>query len=324
MPSERAKFLAQVRKGCRIAERLRQLGIRPNGVVRLDSASPVEAWYEDPMGNQKRIAETFREACKIAEDHGERLAAEGEICWGGMHSWKRMLQLLEMVDRAGTLGFEADMAHTLLYLLGYNAPEDAILPANFNWRNEDKFEAAYCQLTAALRPWTIDFHVAQSNATVHGSGSHDKTGRHCLPGDAQGKLDIPLSRRLLAPRRAGRADQADPAHLLGRLHVPQRRDDGPPHLAEHLEGHDRRARQARLGGVALAIPYVLGRECSLAQHGLPFRSWSQTVCQLNNFARFSNACCRERPRWCSKFPGTARSPFPAAMIDTLLESYTVI
>ena len=102
-----------------------------------------------------------------------------------------MLQLLEMVDRAETLGFEADMAHTLLYLLGYNAPEDAILPANFSWRNEDKLEAAYGELTTALRPWTIDFHVAQSNATVHGSGTHDKTGRHCLPDDAQGKLDVP-------------------------------------------------------------------------------------------------------------------------------------
>ena len=42
-----------------------------------------------PAGNTKKIAETFREACDVAEDHGERLAAEGEICWGGMHSWKR-------------------------------------------------------------------------------------------------------------------------------------------------------------------------------------------------------------------------------------------
>lgn len=188
---DRAKFLTQVRKGCRIAERLRKLGVRPNGVVRIDSASPVEAWYEDPAGNQKRIAETFREACKIAEDHGERLAAEGEICWGGMHSWKKMLQLLEMVDRPQTLGLEADMAHTLLYVLGYNAPEDAILPQDFNWKKEDQFELAYCTLTAALRPWTIDFHVAQNDATVHGSGSHDKTGRHCLPTDRNGKLDIP-------------------------------------------------------------------------------------------------------------------------------------
>ena len=45
-------------------------------------------------------------------------------------------------------------------------------------------------MTHALRPWTIDFHVAQNDATVKGSGSHDKTGRHCLPDDPNGKLDI--------------------------------------------------------------------------------------------------------------------------------------
>src|SRR5205807_1553432 len=39
--------------------------------------------------------------------------------------------------------------------------------------------------------WTIDFHVAQNNGTVHGSGTHDKTGRHCMATDASGKLDIP-------------------------------------------------------------------------------------------------------------------------------------
>ena len=46
-------------------------------------------------------------------------------------------------------------------------------------------------LTAALRPWTLDFHVAQNDATVFGSGSHDHTGRHCLATDPNGKLDIP-------------------------------------------------------------------------------------------------------------------------------------
>ena len=45
-------------------------------------------------------------------------------------------------------------------------------------------------LTAALRPWTIDFHVAQNDGTVHGAGSHDKTGRHCQATDPNGKLDI--------------------------------------------------------------------------------------------------------------------------------------
>jgi sugar phosphate isomerase/epimerase len=188
--AERQKFLDQVRKGCRVAEKLRRLDVRPNGAVRMDSACGVEPWLEDPEGNQKKIAQTFREACAIAEDHGEKLAAEGEICWGGMHSWKRMIQLLERVDRPQTLGFQADMAHTLLYVLGYNAPEDAILPEPFDWQDEARFLAAYQQLTDALRPWTIDLHIAQNDATVHGAGSHDKTGRHCLATDPHGKLDI--------------------------------------------------------------------------------------------------------------------------------------
>ena len=36
-------------------------------------------------------------------------------------------------------------------------------------------------MTDALRPWTIDFHVAQNDGTVKGVGYHDKTGT-ALPG----------------------------------------------------------------------------------------------------------------------------------------------
>jgi len=43
---------------------------------------------------------------------------------GGMHSWKKMVDILERVNRPQTLGFQADRAHTLLYILGYNAPEE--------------------------------------------------------------------------------------------------------------------------------------------------------------------------------------------------------
>ncbi len=188
---DRGKFLGQVRKACRVAQRLTEFGVGRGKKVRLDSACSVEAWYEDPERNQRLIADTFRQACQIAEDHGVRLAAEGEICWGGMHSWKRMTQLLDMVDRPQTLGFQADMSHTLLYLLGHNSPEDALLPADFGWQDRERFEQAYRTLTAALGPRTIDFHVAQNDGTVHGAGSHDKTGRHCLPTDPHGKLDIP-------------------------------------------------------------------------------------------------------------------------------------
>lgn len=187
---ERKQFVEQVRKGCRIAKKLKELGVRPYGVVRIDSACSPSDWAKDPAGNTQKIAETFREACAVAEDFGERLAAEGEICWGAMHSWKEMVKLLEAVDRPNTLGFQADMAHTLLYLLGYNAPQDAILPEGFDWNDDQKLQDALAALTKALRPWTIDFHVAQNDATVFGSGSHDKTGRHCLPNDPNGKLSI--------------------------------------------------------------------------------------------------------------------------------------
>jgi len=190
-PQEREAFVGQVRKACRAAQLLRELGVRPHGNVRFDSGINVESWAADPDANMKKIADTFREACQVAEDHGERMVAEGEICWGGMHSWRKMIQLLEMVDRPQTLGFQADMSHTLLYLLGYNAPEDALLPETFDFSDQEQFDAAYKKLTDALRPWTMELHVAQNDGTVHGSGSHDKTGRHCLATDPNGKLDIP-------------------------------------------------------------------------------------------------------------------------------------
>jgi hypothetical protein len=187
---ERQRFLEQVRKACAIGTKLRGLGIRKYGVIRIDSSEGPSAWAADPAQNTRKIAETFREACTIAEGYGERLAAEGEICWGGMHGWTHMVELLELVDRPETLGFQADMAHTMLYTLGYNSPESRILPDDYDWSDRSILNDALKKVADALRPWTIDFHVAQNDGTVKGSGSHDKTGRHCPPDDPNGKMDI--------------------------------------------------------------------------------------------------------------------------------------
>jgi sugar phosphate isomerase/epimerase len=187
---DRDRFVEMVRKSCRIMGKLRDLGVRPYGVIRIDSAASPAEWAKDPAGNTRLIAETFRRACDVAADHGERLAAEGEICWGGMHSWKAMVDTLEAVGRPDVLGFQADMAHTLLYTMGYNAPEARLLPEGFDWKDPAVLDAALKKLTDALRPWTIDFHVAQNDGTVFGSGSHDKTGRHCMVTDPNGRLDV--------------------------------------------------------------------------------------------------------------------------------------
>jgi sugar phosphate isomerase/epimerase len=185
--SSRRRFLAAVEKSCRAAKQLRALGVRQYGAVRIDSADSPANWATDPPANTRRIAETFREAGRIAADHGERLAAEGEICWAGMHSWRHMIELLELVDRPGLVGFQADLAHTYLYMLGYNAPEHRLINNN---PTDEEFWSAYKRMTDALRPWTLDVHIAQSDGTVFGSGAHDKTGRHCRADDPRGKLDI--------------------------------------------------------------------------------------------------------------------------------------
>ncbi|MBT3468536.1 MAG: TIM barrel protein [Opitutae bacterium] len=185
---QRGKFLDAVRMACRIARIFNEHGARKGGVIRIDSAEfGVEKWKEDSQANTSIIVDTFKQAANIASDHGERLAAEGEICWAGMHSWKDMLDILEGVGMPESLGFQADLAHTYLYVLGYNAPEHALINKDYS---EEEFWAAYEQMTDKLRPWTIDFHVAQNDGEVHGAGSHDKTGKHCPADDPNGKLDI--------------------------------------------------------------------------------------------------------------------------------------
>ena len=185
---QRGKFLDAVKMACRIAKIFNEHGARKYGVIRIDSAEfGVANFLEDSTTNIKRIAATFKEAAKIAADHGERLAAEGEVCWAGLHSWKASLALMEEVGMPESLGFQADLAHTYTFMLGYNAPNDALLEKD---HSDEEFWVAYEKVTDALRPWTIDFHVAQNDGEVHGAGDHDKTGKHCPADDPNGKLNI--------------------------------------------------------------------------------------------------------------------------------------
>ena len=66
-----------------------------------------------------------------------------------MHSVKRNVELLEAVDRPNRVGFQADMAHTLLFTMGYNAPEDRILPENFDWSDRKALDAGLREMTRA-------------------------------------------------------------------------------------------------------------------------------------------------------------------------------
>src|SRR5436305_12733329 len=56
---ERGRFLTQVRKACAIGRKLRELGVRSHGIIRIDSAASPADWAKDPQGNPEKIAQTF-------------------------------------------------------------------------------------------------------------------------------------------------------------------------------------------------------------------------------------------------------------------------
>ena len=100
------------------------------------------------------------------------------------------------------------MAHTLLFAAGRERPGGPPPARRLQLVGRDALDEGLRALTAVLRPWTIDFHVAQNDATVFGSGSHDRTGRHCLPDDPNGKLDIPHHAGFWLRDDCGRPTQA--------------------------------------------------------------------------------------------------------------------
>ena len=184
------RFLSQVEKACRIGQWMREMGQRPTGGIRVDSSTGVEAWDQDPVGNTKKIADTFREAGRIAQSYGEYIVAEGEICWGGMHSWRENVKLLELVGMPGVVGYQADMAHSMLFVLGANAEQDRILPADYQWSDKAGLDAAYHKVADALRPWTMTPNREKNDGTTSAAGDHEKTGRHCQIDDPNGRLDV--------------------------------------------------------------------------------------------------------------------------------------
>ena len=161
-----------------------------------------------------------------------------------------MRDLLETVDRPGQVGYQADMAHSMLYTLGYNAeagPHPARRTSTGPTRRPSTPPTG--KVADALRPWTLDFHVAQNDGTVFGSGDHEKTGRHCRVDDPNGRLDVVKHAGFWLRDENGDADEDDAPHLLGRLHAPERGDGGPADLEQRARRHGQGPRRPRLDGV---------------------------------------------------------------------------
>ena len=99
---ERAAFLTQIRKSCEVAQKLNNLGIRHYGVIRIDSSCSPGDWSADPAGNTKKIADTFHEACNIAEGYGRKSNKEFtrflNIAVGSLFEYQTQIEIAKNIN----------------------------------------------------------------------------------------------------------------------------------------------------------------------------------------------------------------------------------
>jgi sugar phosphate isomerase/epimerase len=85
---DRKKFVEQVRKACRIAQKLRELGVRPYGIVRIDSAPAASAdWAKDPRATRRTDRADLSRGCTsprtTASGSPPRAKSAGAACTAG-------------------------------------------------------------------------------------------------------------------------------------------------------------------------------------------------------------------------------------------------
>ncbi len=118
--------------------------------------------------------------------------------------------------------------------MGYNAPEHALLPEGFNWKDTEAFDEANTKLTDELRPGRSTSTSPRTTAPSTAPAATTRPVVHCQAKDPNGKLDI-VKRAGTGSRRGRRSPApALPAHLLGRLHVPELGDDESPDVERHF------------------------------------------------------------------------------------------
>ena len=225
---ERKTFVTQVRKACAIGKKLRELGIRQYGVVRIDSAASPADWAKDP-GRQheedRRDLPRGRATSPRTTASGSppKAKSAGAACTAG----SACVELLEAGRPAGDArlpgrhGAHAAL-HAGLQRAGGSPP------------------AGELRLVATTT--TLDDALRDDDAARCGRGRSTSTSRRTTPRSrAPARTTRPAATACRTIRTASSTSSSTPAtgcattagkptravraHLLGRLHVPERHDD---------------------------------------------------------------------------------------------------
>ncbi|MFN8391802.1 MAG: hypothetical protein U0136_16050 [Bdellovibrionota bacterium] len=199
-PVQRAAFVKSFNDALLFGAKLVELGVRDagDGVFRLDTSCSPQDFADGGENAFEQIVDTVSACVAAAHALREFVALEQEVCWGGLDNATRTIQLIdrccEVFGGDAPIGLQGDLSHLMGDLLGvdrvlgYNT-DTAKLPEGFKFDDAETLESAWGDLAEALATYLVDFHAAQNNGTVHGSGSHAATMKHCLPFAADGVID---------------------------------------------------------------------------------------------------------------------------------------
>ena len=221
-------FLTQVRKACAIGRKLRDLGVRKYGVVRIDSAASPADWAKDPAGNTQQDrghvpARRRRRGRVSASGSRPKERSAGAACTAG----SAMAELLEMVGPAedrrlpGRHGAHAALHDGLQRARGSD-------PARRASTGRAARRSTTALRTMTARAAAVDDRLPRRAERRDGQGlGLARQDRPPLPArrsqrQARHRAGTPASG---CATNSGKPTRAVAAHLLGRLHVPERRDD---------------------------------------------------------------------------------------------------
>lgn len=196
----RDQFVANFEQSCDLSLRLESDGLGISDLIRLDTGTDHLKVADDEVdGAYGRLSETFLRCDEIAVAKKRRAAVESEPPWFGINTLKNLKRFFQALKAAKALGLQVDLAHFIHVLLGTANPEHALLPPDWSWKRPTDDSAAQWDATLiaawqecvdAFGALMIDLHVAQSDATQYGGGTHPKTGRHCDTEDPNGVIDL--------------------------------------------------------------------------------------------------------------------------------------
>ena len=225
--ADRRRFLDQVRKACRVAQRLRELGVKRGDKVRIDSACSVEAWCDrpraEPAAHRRHLPRGLphrrgprrapgRRRGNLLGRHAQ-LEAHGPTAGNGRPAAERSASRPTCRTRSCTCW-------------ATTRPEDALLPQDFDWRDRRALRRGLpARSPRRCGPGRSTSTSPRTTARCTAPARTTRPAATACPPTPTASSTSRATPAIGSATSGGQLTKTIRPSLLGRLHVPQRRDD---------------------------------------------------------------------------------------------------